>query len=107
MFSRFLGQSLGIAVFGTLFNGSLAAQLVKAPSELRARLPQDIDNVVISLQQSDLATDVALYLRHSVFDAIYGLYMGLAVVAALVFMVVVMSPREFNKQEVEPVSESV
>lgn len=102
MFSRFLGQSLGIAVFGTLFNGSLATQLAKAPNELRARLPQDIDDVVVSLQQSNLPADIALYLRHSVFDAIYGLYIGLAVVALLVMIIVAISPREFSLHKTEP-----
>ncbi|MGO5000599.1 MFS transporter [Oceanisphaera sp. W20_SRM_FM3] len=104
MFSRFLGQSLGIAVFGTLFNGSLATQLAKAPSELRARLPQDIDEVVVSLQQSELASDAVLYLRHSVFDAIYGLYMGLAIVALFVLIIVAISPRQFSTQQTETVA---
>ncbi|ART83880.1 MFS transporter [Oceanisphaera profunda] len=104
MFSRFLGQSLGIAVFGTLFNGSLATQLATAPNELRARLPQDIDDVVVNLQQSELASDVALYLRHSVFDAIYGLYIGLAVVALLVLIIVAISPRQFSIHKAETVT---
>ena len=105
MFSRFLGQSLGIAVFGTLFNGSLASQLAKAPDALRARLPQSIDDVVVSLQQAELAADVALYLRHSVFDAIYGLYMGLAVMALLVLIIVAISPRKFSQHEAESATE--
>ena len=101
MFSRFLGQSLGIAVFGTLFNGSLAGLLAHAPEELQARLPQNVDEVVVSLQQSALAADIALYLRHSVFEAIYGLYMGLAVVAVLVLIIVAISPRKFSQQETQ------
>lgn len=96
MFSRFLGQSLGIAVFGTLFNANLAKQLTDAPSALLSRLPQDIDNVVTTLQQPQLAADIALYLRHLVFNATYSLYIGLIVMAALVFIVVMMSPREFT-----------
>lgn len=96
MFSRFLGQSLGIALFGTLFNGSLIRQLSEAPAALQQRLPNNIDEVVTKLQQPHLADDITIYLRHSVFEAIHGLYVGLAVVAVLILLIVVCSPREFG-----------
>ncbi|ART81072.1 MFS transporter [Oceanisphaera avium] len=102
MFSRFLGQSLGIAVFGTLFNGNLAHLLAQAPAHLKASLPKEIDEVVISLQQSDQVAEASRYLRHSVFDAVYGLYIGLAVMAILVLIIVAISPRQFNQHQSEP-----
>lgn len=39
MFSRYLGQSLGAAIFGAIFNATLASRLRQAPGALHTRLP--------------------------------------------------------------------
>ena len=39
MFSRFLGQSIGAAVFGAVTNAVLAQRLRSAPADVRGRLP--------------------------------------------------------------------
>ncbi|GGB54501.1 MFS transporter [Oceanisphaera marina] len=98
MFSRFLGQSLGVAVFGTLFNAGLSQRLQEAPAQLREQLPQEVDTVVSSLQQAPLTDEVALYLRHMIFDATQGLYIGLFVIAVIILAIVLLSPRHFSHQ---------
>src|SRR5690348_2436427 len=45
MFCRFLGQSVGAAIFGAIFNAALAARLYAAPPALAGRLPQRVDQV--------------------------------------------------------------
>ncbi|MGO1245938.1 MAG: MDR family MFS transporter [Oceanisphaera sp.] len=96
MFARFLGQSLGIALFGTLFNAHLAQQLTQAPRALQPYLPENIDQVVSQLQQASLTSDIASYLRHAVFNSVSGLYIGLAIVALVILIIVLLSPSEFS-----------
>ena len=51
IFSRYLGQSIGAAIFGAIFNSTIAARLADAPSALRADLPRDINAVIGALHR--------------------------------------------------------
>jgi hypothetical protein len=42
MFCRYLGQSLGAAIFGAIFNAALSGKLHAAPGPLRHRLPDQV-----------------------------------------------------------------
>jgi len=96
MFSRFLGQSLGVAVFGAIFNGSLATRLAKPPAELGSHLPTNMDTAITALQNSQLGVEAENYLRHTVFEATHDLYTGLLVMAFITFMIVLSSPKHFG-----------
>lgn len=98
MFSRFLGQSLGVAVFGAIFNTSLKAQLNAAPADLRARLPDNVDHIMTALHGSQIGASAKTYLRHAIYGATHHLYIGLIVVAAVTLVVVVSIPRGFGRQ---------
>lgn len=104
MFSRFLGQSLGVAIFGTLFNASLSQQLASAPTALAAHLPAQIDEIINTLQQPQLTEEAALYLRHSVFNATQHLYVGLLVISILTLLLVLRLPRYFDDHARDPSS---
>ncbi|MGH8126750.1 MAG: MDR family MFS transporter [Gammaproteobacteria bacterium] len=96
MFSRYLGQSLGAAVFGAIFNASLAARLAAAPTDLRAQLPHDVNTVIHVLHGHQLASATEHYLRHAIYAATHHIYLGLAIGAVLILLVVLATPRVFH-----------
>jgi hypothetical protein len=49
MFCRYLGQSLGAAIFGAIFNAALSGKLHAAPGPLRHRLPARVSGVAAAL----------------------------------------------------------
>jgi EmrB/QacA subfamily drug resistance transporter len=87
MFMRFLGQSVGAGVFGAIANGTLHAHLNDAPAALQGRLPADIDGISRALEGEGhfdaAATD---YLAQAMSAAVSHVYVGLAVVAAITFV---------------------
>lgn len=95
MFSRFLGQSLGAAVFGAVSNAALRARLTDAPERLRGDLPATADGISRALEHHP-ATAAADYLRAALYTATHHVYLGLAATAALVIVILaVCTPRRF------------
>ena len=95
IFSRYLGQSLGAALCGALFNGSIAKSLAAAPEALRAGLPQDINAVIGDLHGHALPAAEDHYLRLAIYSATHHVYAGLTVVALLTLVTVLFTPRHF------------
>ena len=104
IFSRYLGQSLGAALFGAIFNASIGGSLAAAPAALRADLPNDIDAVIRELHRHALPAAADEYLRLAIYDATHHVYAGLALLAALTLVVVLLIPRRFG-HGVEPATE--
>ena len=98
MFCRFLGQSVGAAIFGAIFNAALAARLRAAPAVLRDRLPQQVNEVAAALTRpAELGRAAAGYLRAAITAATHDVYLGLAVAAAATLVgVLVIVPRQFT-----------
>jgi EmrB/QacA subfamily drug resistance transporter len=96
MFCRYLGQSLGAAVFGAIFNAAISGKLAAAPASLRAKLPHRIGSVgnVLGLTRGN--GPVAGYLRDAVSLGIRHVYLGLAVVALGTLAVALVVPRRFS-----------
>ena len=93
MFSRFLGQSLGAAVFGAVSNAALRDRLAAAP-HLRG-LPSSADGITRILQ-NDPASPAAAYLRAALSTAIHHVYLGLVATAVLVALTLALTtPRRF------------
>ncbi|MGH8428307.1 MAG: MDR family MFS transporter [Gammaproteobacteria bacterium] len=95
MFSRYLGQSLGAAVFGAIFNAAVGSQLVDAPALLHAQLPRNINAVIAALHGHRLADAAERYLRHAIYVATHHIYAGLVVVALVTLVIVLATPRHF------------
>lgn len=94
-FGRYLGQSLGAAIFGAIFNHALARELADAPAALLPRLPQNV-NAVLGVLHDHPSPDAAdHYLRHALYVATHHVYAGIVVVAALTFVIVLFTPRHF------------
>ena len=105
IFSRYLGQSLGAALCGAIFNRSIGQSLAGAPAALRSELPRDIDAVIRDLHHQALPAAADQYLRLAIFDATHQVYAGLAVVAALTLLAVLLIPRRFP-QSIEAATDS-
>lgn len=95
MFSRYLGQTLGAAIFGAIFNGVLSRQLQQAPETLVAVLPDDINQVVGLLARTDVSVEVLAYLQTAIFGATHAIYWGLLMFALLAFAFISLTPRYF------------
>ncbi len=95
MFSRFLGQTLGAAIFGAIFNYALRQQLNQAPAALGDALPDGLNQVVGALNQPDLSRAVGDFLRQAIFNATGWLYAGIMVFAVVMFLVTLIAPHHF------------
>ncbi|CAM5215790.1 hypothetical protein CDEF62S_02826 [Castellaniella defragrans] len=96
MWSRYLGQSLGAAIAGAIFNAAMLDQLAQAPEALKTSLPH-VNDVVTLLQGHDASEAVHHYLQGAFDIATHQVYIGMAGVAVaallLVFWIVPRHPR--------------
>ncbi len=97
MFSRYLGQSLGAAVFGAIFNASVGNRLAHAPEALRDRLPHNIDQVMEVLHTSGTDATANAWLRDSIGVATADLFTGMAVLSVLILLALLAVPRRFAR----------
>jgi EmrB/QacA subfamily drug resistance transporter len=95
MFSRYLGQTLGAAMFGAIFNAGITGELARAPAALSATLPHHVDAVIGALHGHALKEAADQYLRDAIFTATHHIYMGVAAGALVVLAVVLFTPRKF------------
>ncbi|MDN5870311.1 MAG: MFS transporter [Nitrococcus sp.] len=93
MFSRYLGQSLGAAMFGAIFNATVGARLARAP--LDQPLPIKINALTDPLQGREIVGEAEQTLQHALYAAIHHIYIGAAIVALVVLFLVVLTPRRF------------
>lgn len=99
MFSRYLGQTLGAAIFGAIFNAALTKQLASIPQPLQSELAIDINQVVDTLHHSELSTAAVEYLQESIFVATNGIYIGILCFATLTFVSAAITPRVYRNIE--------
>lgn len=92
MFSRYLGQSIGAAIFGAIFNHALKAALNHAPQQI----PGDHHEVISLLSTPGLAAPAKYFLRAAVNNATHHVYIGLAAFAVITFLVIGIVPRKFT-----------
>lgn len=96
MFTRYLGQSLGAAIFGAIANSTLRHRLQDAPAHLHGSLPQGIDQVTPDIVGHRLSPDALNYLQHAMYAATSHVYLALTVCAVLTLLAVLLVvPRKF------------
>ncbi|HET8616047.1 MAG TPA: MDR family MFS transporter [Actinomycetales bacterium] len=101
MFSRFLGQSVGAAVFGAVTNAVLSQRLEQAPARLQGRLPTSVDGISSTLTGGHESPEVAHYLTSALDASTHAVFAGLLAAAVLTFAILMVVPRHFPI--VEPV----
>lgn len=93
MWSRYLGQSLGAAIVGAIFNATMQTSIEKAPAELAGTLPH-VDDVVGALQSNTLGATGHEYLLSAFDTATHHVYNGMALAAAAtVLLILFVTPR--------------
>lgn len=95
IFSRYLGQSLGAALYGALFNHAIAKKLATAPDALRDQLPRELDSVIGALENHQVSGAANDYLRQAMYAATHHVYIGALVMAVLTVFAVMIAPRKF------------
>jgi hypothetical protein len=94
MFSRFLGQSIGAAVFGAVTNAVLSHRLASAPASLEG-LPDDVDGVSRTLTNGHESAAVAAYLRDALDASTHAVFTGLLIAGVVTLLILLVVPRHF------------
>jgi multidrug resistance protein len=96
MFSRFLGQSLGAAIFGAITNAVLKARLEAAPAALAGQVPTRVDGISELLAGGHPSPPAAAYLQASLQASTHAVFVGLlAAAVATVLILLLVVPRRF------------
>ena len=97
MSMRYLGQTVGAALFAGIANSTLATRLATAPPRVRSDLPGDVDSTSQLLGAGRLSAEAATYLRHSLYLGAHHVFVTLLSVAVvLVAVLLVVTPRRFG-----------
>ena len=93
MFMRSLGSAVGVAVFGSIANTTLADRMRHPPAALAHRLPHSVDSasIVFSGRRADPA--VHSYIRDSLYLATHRIFWALAVAAVFGLLTQLLLPR--------------
>src|SRR5579875_1440229 len=104
MFCRYLGQSVGAAIFGAIFNTTLGERLRSAPAALRGSLPRSVSGIDSAIASSTSSSSPAgpsqagshgpgpaaqAYLRDAITAATHHVYLGLTVAALAAIAVLI------------------
>jgi len=95
MFSRYLGQSIGAALFGAVFNAAVADRLARVPASIAKGVPQSVNDIIGTLQDAHTGAAAKAYLRHSIDLATRHLFLVMAALGILTLLVLLVVPRHF------------
>jgi len=98
MFSRYLGQSIGAAMFGAIFNSVVLRRLKEAPAEIVPELPAAVDGVVAALNQEETSAATKSFLRDAIDTATTSLFLTMAIIGIISILVLLLAPRQFPKE---------
>lgn len=91
MFCRYLGQCLGSAVFGAIFNTVFHNRLAGAPFTLG----DSGKNILQALQDPQLSEAAKQFLKEAINASTHHIYIGLLIFAFLIVFAVGITPRRF------------
>jgi EmrB/QacA subfamily drug resistance transporter len=83
MFIRTLGSAVGIAVFGSIANSTLADRFRHPPASVADQLPRAVDAASISFTKRHQSAAAIEYTRVALFDAVHYVFWALLAVALL------------------------
>lgn len=102
LFSRYLGQSIGAAILGGIFNTAMQRQLLQAPADLKNQLPLKINDVIDVMRSGKTPAAAEEYLRYAFYTASHYVYLTMAAIAVLSFAFLLMQPRWFPVVDERP-----
>lgn len=97
MFTRSLGSAVGVAVFGSIANTTLATFFRRPPAALAGKLPRSLDTASIAFNHGPhRAGLVATYTRHALYVATHRVFWALAITAILGMLTQLLLPRKVH-----------
>ncbi len=103
MFTRQLGSTLGVAVYGTIVNAALTLAFVHPPAQVAARLPHNLNAAGLAIGGISRLSGVVLhYVQGALSQGIHRVFIGVLLVAAFIFLVEGMLPASIATMEDDP-----
>ncbi len=93
IFARNLGQSLGAAIFGAIFNNSFAQQVGRS----HEKISKDINDVLDTLKLPDLPGNTRRFLEQAISTSTQHIYFGLTIFAILTLLCIYIVPKSREK----------
>jgi len=95
-FARYLGQSLGAAIFGAIFNATYAKELNKTDLDVSKK----VENVLEELKNSELSLQAVDFIKQALHIANQHIFYGMIVFSILTFLtILLLVPKKLKKFE--------
>jgi len=94
MFMRSVGSAVGVAVFGSIVNTTLAHQFRNPPPELAGKLPHSVNSATIAFSNGGHDPAVKAYTRHSLYLATHRVFWALVVAAVIGLLTQLLMPKK-------------
>src|SRR5699024_7375414 len=95
-FARYLGQSLGAAIFGAIFNATYAKELNKTDLDVSKK----VENVLEELKNSELSLIAVDFIKQALHIANQHIFYGMIVFSILTFLtILLLVPKKLKKFE--------
>jgi EmrB/QacA subfamily drug resistance transporter len=92
MFTRTMGSAVGIAVFGSIANTTLADRFRHPPAALAGKLPHSVNSATLAFSRGHRDPAVVAYTRHALFAATHRVFWALVVTAVLGLLTQLLMP---------------
>jgi EmrB/QacA subfamily drug resistance transporter len=96
MFMRSLGSSVGIAIFGSIANTTLAAKFKHPPPDLAGKLPHSVDTASLAFSGKNNDPRVVEFTRHALYAASHRIFWALVVAAVVGMLLQLLLPRRVH-----------
>ena len=96
MFMRSLGSSVGIAIFGSIANTTLAAKFAHPPADLAGELPHSVDTASLAFSGKSNDPRVVEFTRHALYAAAHRIFWALVVAAVVGMLLQLLLPRRVH-----------
>lgn len=93
LFGRNLGQSIGAAVYGAIFNTSLVLSMQTSAHEF----PSDSDNILDILLSPELTEQAKEFLQQTINSAYSNIYYGMLLFSVFVLIALILMPKKLGK----------
>jgi EmrB/QacA subfamily drug resistance transporter len=94
LFMRSIGSAVGVAVFGSIANTTLAHRFHDPPAALQGKLPSTVDAAALSFSHGNESAAVVAYTRSALYGATQWVFWALFAAAALGFFAQLALPRK-------------
>lgn len=86
-FARYLGQSLGAAIFGAVFNGTYIHEIENSGHE---EIPKGTENILDTLHHASLTREAKRFIKEALNTANHHIYYGMIIFGVLTFLAVLL-----------------